>query len=80
MKNSDREHKLYMSNKYGHILIFSRYDSTDLFCIINFNNRDTNQFRIDRPGGIKKFITLDLVLFMNALKLYVIECNETNCF
>lgn len=35
-----------------------------------------NQFRIDTPGGVKKFIIPDIVLFVNGLPLVVIEAKD----
>ena len=58
---------------YGHPLI--------LFVkIINFVNRDTNQFRIARPGGVIGFLFPELVLLVNTLAFYVIECKGFYCF
>lgn len=39
-----------------------------------------NQFRIDTPGGVKSFITPDIVLFVNGLPLVVVECKDANTF
>jgi type I restriction enzyme R subunit len=39
-----------------------------------------NQFRIDTPGGVKSFITPDIVLFVNGIPLVVIECKDANDF
>ena len=50
--------------------------------IIDFDNWEANnftainQFRIDTPGGVKKFTIPDIVLFVNGLPLVVIECNQ----
>lgn len=40
------------------------------------NNRFTavNQFRVDTPGAVKKFIIPDIVLFVNGMPLAVVEC------
>lgn len=40
------------------------------------NNRFTavNQFRVDTPGAVKKFIVPDIVLFVNGMPLAVVEC------
>lgn len=39
--------------------------------------RVINQFRVDEPGGqAKKFITPDLVLFVNGIPLVVVECKS----
>ncbi|QLA20938.1 type I restriction endonuclease subunit R [Desulfolutivibrio sulfoxidireducens] len=35
-----------------------------------------NQFRVDTPGGVKRFILPDIVLFVNGLPLVVAECKE----
>lgn len=33
-----------------------------------------NQFRVDTPGGVKQWITPDMVLFVNGIPLVVVEC------
>jgi type I restriction enzyme, R subunit len=39
--------------------------------------RVINQFRVDEPGGqAKKFVTPDLVLFVNGVPLVVVECKS----
>lgn len=35
-----------------------------------------NQFRIDTPGCVKKFIIPDIVLFINGIPLIVVECKK----
>ena len=35
-----------------------------------------NQFRIDTPGCVKKFIIPDIVLFINGIPLAVVECKK----
>jgi len=35
-----------------------------------------NQFRLDTPGYVKKFIIPDIVLFVNGLPLIVVECKK----
>ena len=37
-----------------------------------------NQFRVDTPAGVKKFIIPDIVLFVNGLPLVVVECKDVN--
>ncbi len=50
--------------------------------LIDFANPENNQFhainqfRIDTPGGVKKFIIPDIVLFVNGIPLVVIECKK----
>jgi type I restriction enzyme R subunit len=39
-----------------------------------------NQFRIDTPGCVKKFIIPDVVLFVNGLPFVVVECKDANSF
>jgi len=38
-----------------------------------------NQFRLDTPGGTKKMIIPDIVLFLNGLPLIVVECKDEDC-
>lgn len=48
--------------------------------LVDFENPENNhflainQFRIDTPGGPKKFIIPDIVLFVNGIPLVVVEC------
>lgn len=35
-----------------------------------------NQFRIDTPGGVRQFITPDIVLLINGIPLCVVECKK----
>jgi len=35
-----------------------------------------NQFRIDTPGGVRQFITPDIVLLVNGIPLCVVECKK----
>jgi len=35
-----------------------------------------NQFRVDTPGGVKQFITPDIVLLVNGIPLCVVECKK----
>ncbi|WP_411167754.1 type I restriction endonuclease subunit R [Clostridium sp. MB05] len=48
--------------------------------LIDFENPDNNhflainQFRINTPGGAKKFIIPDIVLFVNGIPIVVVEC------
>jgi type I restriction enzyme R subunit len=50
--------------------------------IIDFDNWQANgfvainQFRVDTPGGSKKYIIPDIVLFVNGLPLVVVECKD----
>lgn len=50
--------------------------------LIDFDNPENNtfhainQFRIDTPGCVKKFIIPDIVLFVNGLPLIVVECKK----
>lgn len=50
--------------------------------LIDFKNPENNhflainQFRLDTPHGVKKFIIPDLVLFVNGIPLVVVECKE----
>ena len=52
--------------------------------LIDFKNPDNNsfhainQFRIDTPAGVKKFIIPDIVLFINGLPVVVVECKDLN--
>ncbi len=50
----------------------------DFFNPENNNFLAINQFRIDTPGQVKKFICPDIVLFVNGLPLIVVECKEAN--
>jgi type I restriction enzyme, R subunit len=57
-------------------------DQDPVVKIIDFeqweNNRFVaiNQFRVDTPGGVKKYMIPDIVLFVNGLPLVVIECKD----
>jgi type I restriction enzyme R subunit len=50
--------------------------------LIDFTNPENNtfhainQFRIDTPGCVKKFIIPDIVLFVNGIPLIVVECKK----
>lgn len=55
--------------------------------LIDFHTPENNrfhaisQFRIDTPGGVRAFIILDIVLFVNGIPLCVVECKKgsTTC-
>lgn len=55
--------------------------------LIDFANPENNsfhainQFRIDTPGCVKRFIIPDIVLFVNGIPLIVVECKKggPNC-
>lgn len=50
--------------------------------LIDFANPENNhflainQFRIETPGAVKKFIIPDIVLFVNGIPLIVVECKK----
>ncbi|TCT23840.1 type I restriction endonuclease subunit R [Thiobaca trueperi] len=50
--------------------------------LIDFHTPENNrfhaisQFRIDTPGGVRAFIILDIVLFVNGIPLGVVECKK----
>ncbi len=57
-------------------------ESDPVVRLIDFHTPENNQFhaisqfRIDTPGGVRAFITPDIVLFVNGIPLAVVECKK----